>query len=77
MPARERIAINLHEMMCKHNHTDGCDFHYGVTDGVHEWVKNHGHKKWLKKGVRLSDFLDDTGITEEQLYEIVHLTTKY
>ena len=69
----ERIAVGLHDILCRHNHTDGCGWYYEVKDGVHEWNKTT-HKDWLKKGVRVDDFINDNDITEDQLFDLVNLT---
>ncbi len=72
----ERIAVELHETLCRHNHTDGCSWHNEVKKGVHNWDGNE-HKSWIKKGIRLNDFIAVNNITEEQLFEIVNLTNAY
>ena len=44
----ERIAIVLHDLICRHNHTDGCSWFYELKDKVHDWEKAE-HKDWLKR----------------------------
>lgn len=70
---RERIAIGLHDILCRHNHTDGCSWYHEVKEDVHDWTRSE-HEDWLKKGVRLEDYIIDHDITEDELFEIVNLT---
>jgi len=40
-----QMAILLHSKLCKHNHTDGCDWFYGVSKGVDDWKNNYAHRE--------------------------------
>ena len=72
----ERIAVELHNILCRHNHTDGCSWFYEVKKGVHNWDGNE-HKLWAEKSIRLNAFIAVNNITEEQLFKIVDLTNAY
>lgn len=34
------VAILLHSITCKHNHTDGCSWFYEIVNGVHDWSRS-------------------------------------
>ena len=64
MDPDRRLAEQMHSMFCTHNHTDGCDWHYG------SWEKpTWAHKKWLKKAKEAIA----QGITLEQMKQIYEL----
>lgn len=33
----QRLAILLHELLCRNNHTDGCSWGYEINNGIHDW----------------------------------------
>lgn len=50
----EELAVALHDILCTHNHTDGCEWYYDVKNGVHNW-QGFAHKRYLEAAVKLCD----------------------
>ena len=46
------LAIELHDTMCRHNHTDGCGWFYEISSGQHRW-ESREHTVWLQKATNL------------------------
>jgi hypothetical protein len=44
LPEDKRLAIELHEQLCRWNHTDGCGWYYGVDN----WSE-YAHSVYLEK----------------------------
>lgn len=63
------LAIELHNVMCKINHTDGCSWHYEIQKGVHNWT-SYAHAHWAKKAYLLSEKCNTLGIETKQVFEI-------
>ena len=66
----EALAIVLHDMTCKSNHTDGCGWHYGIKDNVIDWTTAN-HKEWLKKAKSLDEYIDGRGIDRDNIAMIL------
>lgn len=63
------LAIELHGVLCKWNHTDGCGWHYEIDKGSHNWT-GHAHAHYLKKAIALSEKCNESGIDTKQAFEI-------
>jgi len=48
----QRLACELHSMMCTWNHTDGCGWFYEIHKNVHDWNRGD-HARWLEKARKL------------------------
>lgn len=42
----EDLAIFLHDKLCTWNHTDGCEWHYEIKNGLPTW-KSDAQKRYL------------------------------
>jgi len=62
----QRLAIFLHKKFCHHNHTDGCDWHYGSWSSA---KNNHARKIYLEKAEKLIA----TGIDIQTITNIAEL----
>ena len=60
------IAVQLHTALCNQNHIDGCGWHYGIRNGVHNWSED-SHDHYLGKSRRL---IAHCGSAEEALNAI-------
>lgn len=59
LPRNKQLAIELHNKLCRGNHTDGCSFYYEIKDLDDNW-EGSAHKKYLKKAdLLLKEFPDD------------------
>ena len=63
-----KLAITIHEKMCRWNHTDGCSWYYEIPRGVPDW-SGHAHSKYwniaaqlLSKGYKCEDVTDIVNI---------------
>jgi hypothetical protein len=52
----QKLAIQLHDALCHHNHTDGCGWHYEIKNKVHEWSRGSTHDGWLSRARKISHF---------------------
>ena len=59
-----RLAEQMHTMFCPHNHTDGCDWHYGSWERP-TWA----HKKWHEKAKQATE----QGLTLEEIKRVYDL----
>jgi len=62
-----KIADNLHTILCKWNHTDGCGWYYEESNGVDDW-KGQTHSRYLEKAQKLVDL---SGYSPEQINGIL------
>lgn len=58
------LAIALHEHLCRHNHTDGCGWHYEVKDGKHDWTGGD-HIYWFQKAEKFIERFGTDNILEK------------
>jgi hypothetical protein len=63
------IAIQLHTLMCNHNHIDGCSWSY--ESKWHDWNIGWARKEYLKKATRVVDMANKLGIKPEDALEII------
>lgn len=51
LPKNKKLAIELHKLFCRHNHTDGCGWYYDADEyGIPKnWGKNSAAGRWLNK----------------------------
>jgi hypothetical protein len=61
----QRLAVELHEMNCRHNHTDGCSWHY--EKGAKAWDANTEHDRWYRRAMNATKFVD-----AEMVLKIAH-----
>ena len=45
LPIECRVAIILHNNLCRHNHADECSWCYEMRNGEHDFTQNQ-HKYW-------------------------------
>ncbi len=48
LPDEYKLAITLHGMLCRWNHTDGCGWFYEIVKGVDNW-NGSAHEPYLTK----------------------------
>ena len=61
------IAELLHDIMCRSNHVDACDWSYSsyTTDG---WEKNYSRNKYYNLAKKL---VEQSNLTEKQITELL------
>lgn len=52
MTVTQKLAVYLHQKLCRWNHTDGCGWYYAISDGKHNWDE-HTHNLYLNKASKL------------------------
>ena len=63
------LAEELHDRLCKHNHTDGCSWFYEFQGDGPNWSA-WAHEKYLAHAQRLTHFCEAHKITVEQALDI-------
>ena len=63
------LAEQLHDRLCRHNHTDGCSWFYEIKGGESDWTA-WAHDKYLAHAQRLTGFCEAHKITVEQALDI-------
>ena len=63
------LAEQLHDRLCKFNHTDGCSWFYEVKGGEPNWT-GWAHGKYLAHAQRVTGFCEAHEITVEQALDI-------
>lgn len=53
LPEKQRLAIYLHDKLCPHNHTDGCDWYYDCDKHGMPNFKHNTQQEWLRKATLL------------------------
>lgn len=71
----EKLAIQLHDILCTWNHTDGCSWHYELNNNVHDW-NGHAHKEYLRKAVKLRNALEPLIISTKDALQIFKIVKK-
>lgn len=72
MPEDERLAITLHEMLCRWNHTDGCGWEYEGKNGIPDW-HGHAHGKYLGKARMILSCCKRLNIKAADVIEIIKI----
>lgn len=72
LPEEYRLAITLHEMMCHHNHVDGCSWEYEGSQGRVDW-NGHAHSRYLQKALVIKGFCQRAGIATDKAVEILKI----
>ena len=70
-----RLAITLHEMMCHHNHIDGCGWEYESTCGKPDWF-GYAHSTYLGKARNLFTFCCNHNIGVDDAVEMLKLVQR-
>lgn len=68
----KQLAIQLHNSLCRYNHTDGCGWYYEVSNERHNW-NGCSHENWLNKAREVSTKLDEVGVSKEQAFEVIKI----
>lgn len=67
----QKLAVVMHEVMCHHNHTDGCGWYYETKNRQHRWEgKGGAHDRWLGRAIKLSAFCRGEHIAPSHALEI-------
>jgi len=61
LPPEKRLAIHLHDNLCRTNHTDGCSWHYEIKGGIHIW-SGYAHHMYLSDATHLLKISDEETI---------------
>lgn len=69
MDPEHRIAIKLHEMLCHHNHVDGCGWEYESQNGLPNW-DGHAHARYLSKASHVKSFCQCYNVSEDAVLKL-------
>ena len=70
-----QLAVDLHELFCNQNHTDGCGWYYEFERKLHKW-DGYSHASYLKKAQALLKKANELKISREQVLEVVSIMEK-
>lgn len=76
LPEDERLAITLHELLCRWNHVDGCSWEYEGNGGKTDW-NGHAHSEYLKKGRQMLSFCECNKIATEDAVAILRISKEF
>lgn len=71
----ESIAVQLHDLCCQHNHTDGCGWFYEISNGIHDWG-GQTHKRWLHTARMFEGRIKEASISMSTADTVIHALTK-
>lgn len=66
----QKLAIMLHNKLCKWNHTDGCGWYYHVKDGLPTW-EDYSQQEYLRKATLLCRKAEKLKITPEAAMDLM------
>lgn len=72
LSAEHKLAITLHDMLCRWNHTDGCSWYYEGTTARPDWG-GHAHGEYLGKALRVVTFCDRCKISTDEAINLLKL----
>ena len=53
MDSEQKLAVELHEALCRWNHMDGCGWHYEIKPQSTDW-SGYAHAEYLKRARALA-----------------------
>ena len=68
----QKLAVTLHDMLCQHNHTDGCGWYYDIRQGIDDWSGSE-HGAYMQKVLTLRGFCVNHGITTATAIDLLKL----
>lgn len=68
-PYEYQLARELHDKLCRWNHTDGCGWDYENNDGTEDWT-GQAHDRYLGKARKLIHQCKDKNISTQFAIEI-------
>ena len=67
----EKLAIQLHNVLCGHNHTDGCGWYYEMLPGkIDDW-DGSSHDSYLGKANNMLNACKHENLRPEQIFAVV------
>lgn len=68
----ERLAIVLHSILCRSNHTDGCSWFYEFKNQMHQWDTGT-HSSYLRKSQKLIEVAKEKNMNVVDLIGIYEI----
>ena len=68
----KQLAKELHGMLCRWNHTDGCGWFYEMKNNEDDWT-GHAHGEYLGRAQKLTHICESDGIAVERAFEMFKL----
>lgn len=75
MAPDEQLAVTLHSMLCRQNHTDGCGWHYHIKGNVHDWATSD-HHGYLQKARVVLQFCNKHSINPEVAINLIKVVNR-
>jgi hypothetical protein len=67
MPEEQKLATNLHSMLCRWNHTDGCSWEYEK-----DWL-GYAHGVYLAKAQMIMHFCNTNSLSTDKAIDLVKI----
>ena len=71
----QMLAITLHDTLCRHNHTDGCGWHYELDDDKHMWTRST-HRHWHANATQMIRLCLAENITTDVALKVISFARK-
>jgi len=68
----QKLAIELHSIHCRWNHTDGCGWFYEICDGSHTWT-SASHLGYYKDAEKLAKTFEENNINLEGATNVLRI----
>lgn len=69
----QKLAISLHETLCRWNHTDGCSWFYEMHPGNIDNWDGCAHTEYLLKAREIETFCHKNHISSKTAVELISL----
>lgn len=66
----EKLAIDLHNQFCHHNHTDGCSWLYHMKDDIPTWTDGV-QQRYLNMAAHIIDWGNKHNISETEVRKLI------
>lgn len=76
MTEEQRLAVELHNTLCTHNHIDACGWEYEVSNGKHDWANGGAHSRWLGKATKMVHLCKNHNIDIDVACKIIKIANK-
>lgn len=68
----EKLAVELHSLLCTWNHEDGCSWYYEIRHGMHQW-DDCSHHSYMKKAQALMEYARKVDMNIENILKVCEI----
>lgn len=74
-PERQ-LAIELHNLLCTHDHTEYCGWYYEISNDVHDWTR-WTHERYLTKAKEVLVMCEKLDVSSDFAISIIKAVKGY